>query len=78
MTMLNAMRLKDTNSQFTGAQVAKWIKHWPTDLAVPGSSPTRGELFSTEYNQIYDYSSFNSPTTKGLKVTSLKQPPKTH
>ena len=24
----------------TGALVAQWVKHWPTDLAVPGSSPT--------------------------------------
>ena len=35
------------------APVAQWVKHWPTDLAfqgssptVPGSSPTRGEIFS--------------------------------
>ena len=22
-----------------GAPVAQWVKHWPTDLVVPGSSP---------------------------------------
>ena len=30
-----------------GALVAQWIKHWPTDLAVPSSIPARGEIFST-------------------------------
>lgn len=26
----------------SGAPVAQWLKRWPTDLAVPGSSPARG------------------------------------
>ena len=30
-----------------GAPVAKWVKRWPTDLAVPGSSTSRGKIFST-------------------------------
>ena len=30
-----------------GALVAQWVKHWPSDLAVPSASPTRGEIFST-------------------------------
>ena len=30
-----------------GAPVAEWVKRWPTDLAVPSSSPARGEIFST-------------------------------
>ena len=30
-----------------GASVAQWVKRWPTDLAVPSSIPTRGEIFST-------------------------------
>ena len=30
-----------------GAPVAQWVKRWPTDLAVPSSSPARGEIFST-------------------------------
>ena len=31
----------------TGAPVAQWVKRLPTDLAVPGSSTARGEIFST-------------------------------
>ena len=27
--------------------VAQLVKHWLTDLAVSGSSPARGEIFST-------------------------------
>ena len=27
--------------------MAKWVKRWPTDLAVAGSIPARGEIFST-------------------------------
>ena len=27
--------------------VAQWVKRWPADLAVPSSSPTPGEIFST-------------------------------
>ena len=30
-----------------GAPVAQWVKRWPTDLAVPNSIPTRGEIFLT-------------------------------
>ena len=30
-----------------GASVTYWAKRWLTDLAVPGSSPTRGEIFTT-------------------------------
>ena len=30
-----------------GSPVAQWVKCWPTDLAVPSSSPARGEIFST-------------------------------
>ena len=30
-----------------GAPVSQWVKSWPTDLAVPSSIPTRGEIFST-------------------------------
>ena len=30
-----------------GVPVAQWVKRWPTDLAVPGSSPARDEIFST-------------------------------
>ena len=30
-----------------GAPVAQWVKRWATDLAVPGSSPAWGEIFST-------------------------------
>ena len=30
-----------------GILVAQWVKWWPTDLEVPGSSPTRGEIFLT-------------------------------
>ena len=26
-----------------GAKVAQWVKRWPSDLAVPGSSPTLAE-----------------------------------
>ena len=29
-----------------GAPVARWVKRWPTGLAVPGLSPARGEIFS--------------------------------
>ena len=29
-----------------GAPVTQWVKRWPTDLAVPSSIPTRGEIFS--------------------------------
>ena len=32
---------------FRGGPVAQWVKHWPTHLAVPGSSPARGEIFSS-------------------------------
>ena len=34
-------------SPFNGALVAQWVKHWPIDLVVPGSSPPRGKIFST-------------------------------
>ena len=27
--------------------MAQWVKRWPTDLAVPSSIPTRGEISST-------------------------------
>ena len=27
-----------------GAKVAQYVKRWPSDLALPGSSPTRGEI----------------------------------
>ena len=27
--------------------MAQWVKRWSTDLAVPSSIPTRGEIFST-------------------------------
>ena len=30
-----------------GASVAQWVKRWPSDIAVPSSIPTRGEIFST-------------------------------
>ena len=40
---LNALELRLR----LGAPVAKWVKRWPTDLAVPSSIPTRGEIFST-------------------------------
>ena len=32
---------------YAGAPVAQWVKRWLTDLAVPSSSPTQGEIFST-------------------------------
>ena len=32
---------------FSGAPVAQWVMCWPTDLAIPSSSPARGEIFST-------------------------------
>ena len=31
----------------SSAPVAKWVKRWPTDLAVPSSIPARGKIFST-------------------------------
>ena len=30
-----------------GSPSAQWVKHWPTDLAVPGWSPAPGEIFSS-------------------------------
>ena len=30
-----------------GAPVPQWMKRWPTDLAVPGSSSAQGETFLT-------------------------------
>ena len=30
-----------------GAPIAQWVKRWPTDEAILGSSPARGEIFST-------------------------------
>ena len=30
-----------------GVPVTQWVKRWPTDLAVPSSIPTRGEILST-------------------------------
>ena len=30
------------------APVAQWLKRWPTDLAVPSSSPARCEIFCTQ------------------------------
>ena len=30
-----------------GAPVAQWVKRWPTDLAVSGSSSAQGEIFAT-------------------------------
>ena len=30
-----------------GALLAQWVKRWPTDIVVPGSSPAQGEIFST-------------------------------
>ena len=37
-------------SIYIGAPVAQWVKRWPTDLAVPSSSPARGEIFSTAHS----------------------------
>ena len=34
-------------SKSLGASIAQWVKRWPTDLAVPSSSPASGEIFST-------------------------------
>ena len=31
----------------SGVPVAKWVKRWPTDLAVPSSIPALGRIFST-------------------------------
>ena len=43
-----------------GAPVAQWVKRWPPDLAVPSSSPARGEIFST----------INGSTTHSLSLSS--------
>ena len=37
----------DAFIEFFGASIAQWVKCWPTDLAVPSSSPSQGEIFST-------------------------------
>ena len=41
-----------------GAPVAQWAKRWPADLAVPSSSPARGEILST-VNQIPLHTAFH-------------------
>ena len=33
--------------KMTRAPVAQWVKRWPTDLAVPSSSPAQDEMFSS-------------------------------
>ena len=35
-----------------GAPVAQWVKRWPTDLAVPSSSPARGRIFNRKRGSI--------------------------
>ena len=61
------------------APVAKWIKHWSTDLAVPSSSPARGDIFST-VNGVPLHTAFNYQSLivliwlkycwKGRKITT--------
>ena len=47
MVDYNNVSLHVSLSISIGAPVAQWIKRWLTDLAVPSSSPARGEIFST-------------------------------
>ena len=35
------------SSTRAGTPIAQWVKRWPTDLAVPSSSPAQGEIVST-------------------------------
>ena len=46
-SIVRTIELIDFELPFFGVQVAHWIKRWPADLAVPGSSPARSEIFST-------------------------------
>ena len=41
------MRISSSSSKEGGALVAQWGKGWPTDLAVPSSSPAQGKIFQT-------------------------------
>ena len=48
---LESARRGDSKSYLqymTGAPVAKWVKRWPTDLAVLISSPARSEFLIVE------------------------------
>ena len=38
--------IKSQVIQPLGALAVQWVKHWPTDLAVPSSSPARAEIFT--------------------------------
>ena len=40
-------------------QQQQWVKRWPADLAVPSSSPARGEIFST-VNEVTLHTTFHS------------------
>ena len=56
-----------------GPLEAQWAKRWPTDLAVPGSSPVRGEIFSAvngvPLHTAFHYSDRPDMTVKLLKRT---------
>ena len=38
-----------------GSPVAKWVKRWPTDRAVPSSSSARGEISSIVNGPVFHY-----------------------
>ena len=38
---------RKTSINWGGAPVAQWLKRWPTDLAIPGSSPPEARPFAT-------------------------------
>ena len=45
---------------FDGVPLAQWVKRWPTDPAVPSSSPAQGEIGST-INGVPFHTTFHYP-----------------
>ena len=68
------MNFIHTYLDLEGAPVCQWVKHWPTDLAVQGSSPACGEIFAT-VNGVSFHTAFHHPdmTEILLKKTSNRK-----
>ena len=49
-----------STTQAEGVPGDQWVKRWPTDLAVPGSSPAQGEIFLTAAHSL-PFSCFHRP-----------------
>ena len=76
MAVLINYKIKSLGVFIPNTLVAQWVKRWPFDLAVPSSSPARGEIFLT-VNGVPSHTAFHyhPPIVliycwKGIKIAS--------